>query len=194
MLGRGKPLLKTAVLKQTAMRLSGVRSTALRLVNAHQRRRILAELTCGATWPYDQFTAAIGTNSRELCGHAFHAKRALERADARLRRFIRQIFVTAFAIRTQGQHQDFSLIVVTFLARFAMRAVVEGLKPAFQATARTDLLAMPVLKNSRTTPYRRSNNRCAPYLHAPMRAIVRLPPAWQQVAPSNCERPQCVHL
>ena len=176
------------------MRSSGFRSTALRLVNAHQRRWILAEFVCGATWPYDQFTTAVGANSSELCGHAFHAKRALESADARLCRFIRQIFVTAFAVRTQGQHQDFSLIVVTFLARFAMRAVVEGSMPAFRATARTDLLAMPVLKNFRTTPYRRSNNRCAPNLHAPLRAIARLPPAWQQVAPSNCERPQCAHL
>ena len=176
------------------MRLSGFRYAAFGFVNALKRRWVFAEFACWATWPYDQFTAAIGTNSRELCGHAFHAKRALESADARLRRFIRQIFVTAFAVRTQGQHQDFSLIVVTFLARFAMRAVVEGSMPAFRATARTDLLAMPVLKNFRTTPYRRSNNRCAPNLHAPLRAIARLPPAWQQVVPSNCERPQCAHL
>jgi hypothetical protein len=55
--------------------------------------------------PADQFTAAIGAVSLEYFFGAVVTERALEGADARVRRIGRQVLVAAFAIGSQFQHR-----------------------------------------------------------------------------------------
>jgi hypothetical protein len=81
-------------------------AAALRLEHAHRRWRIVGELRWRANRARDEVAAAVRATSAEPVVHAIATERALERADHRVGRRRRQIFVAAFAIGAQLEHQS----------------------------------------------------------------------------------------
>src|SRR5262245_13983213 len=78
--------------------------TALRLVDALRRRRVRRERCGRPARPGNELAPAIRTDPAEAGRRARRAERALERADAGLRRVRRQVAVTAFAAGAKLEH------------------------------------------------------------------------------------------
>lgn len=64
----------------------------------------------GAYWTSHQFPSAVRAQAIKPLGHAINAKCAFEWTDVCLFRFRRQIFITAFAIRTEFKHGGLLLL------------------------------------------------------------------------------------
>ena len=83
---------------------SGGRCTTGRFENSFCRGRVTGQLTSRPPWSHNQLTAAVGANAIELAAGAVAAERAFKGADSSTNRFVRKIFVAAFAVGAELEH------------------------------------------------------------------------------------------
>ena len=77
---------------------------AVRVEHAPRAGRVGGQLVGRANWPGHKMAAAVGANAVQHGIDTRRAKRALKRADARLRRIWRQVHIATFARGAEFKH------------------------------------------------------------------------------------------
>lgn len=111
--------------------------------------RISQERCFGAYWTSQQFPSAVRAQATKPLGHAINAKCAFEWTDVCLFRFRRQIFITAFAIRTEFKHGG--LLLLRGIIRY-----IKGQLPV-SPSAKDDVIVSRMYQMSMV--YRREKSR-----------------------------------
>lgn len=111
--------------------------------------RISQERCFRAYWTSHQFSSAVRALAIKPLGHAINAKCAFEWTDVCLFRFRRQIFITAFAIRTEFKHGG--LLLLTGIIRYT-----KGQLPV-SPSAKDDVIVSRMYQMSMV--YRREKSR-----------------------------------